>query len=169
MTRRLSDTTATLTGLALITLPALALLLKLASPGWMVFGLLVTAPLWILGYAVQMAVAVSGYFISRGALREGPVATRGLVYSWATSVAVVFAGFFLVDGGDTGHLGSTFMLWTGLAGDSGAADLSSAIFSLAVFVWLVTWACLVVEWIIALVRRRRASRAASRPSPATVA
>ncbi|MCR2799284.1 MULTISPECIES: hypothetical protein [unclassified Microbacterium] len=168
MTRRLSDTTATLTGIALLTLPVLAMALKLASLGWMVFALFVTAPLWIIGYALQVAVAVSGYLRSRGALREGPVATRGLVYSWATSIAVVFAGLFLVDGG-TGDLGSTFMLWTGLAGDSGAAAVSTAVFTLAVFVWLVTWACLVVEWILALVRRRRASRAAASPSPATVA
>jgi len=169
MTRRLSDTTATLTGLALLILPALALLLKLGSLGWMVFALFVTAPLWILGYAVQVAVAISGYFSTRGALRDGPAATRGLVYSWATSIAVVCVGFFLVDGGDSGDWGSTFMLWTGLAGDSGAADVSTAIFMLAVFVWLVTWVCLVVEWILALVRRRRASRAAAAPSPATVA
>ena len=169
MTRRVSDTTATLTGLALLLLPALALMVKLASLGWMVFALYIAAPVFIVGYGVQAAVAISGYFSARAVLRDGPVATRALVYSWATSVSVVLAGLFLVDGGDSGDWGSTFMLWTGLAGDSAASAVSSAICNLAIFIWLVGWVCLVVEWIAALVRRRRAAKAAQarppRPSP----
>ena len=159
MTRRLSDTTATLTGLALILLPIVALLVKLASLGWMVFALFITAPLWLVGYGVQVAVAISGYFSARAVLREGPVATRALVYSWATSVAVVLVGLFLVDGGDTDEWGSTFMLWTGLASDSAASTVSTAVCNLALLVWVVCWVCLVTEWIAALVRRRRARRA----------
>ncbi len=160
MTRRLSDTTATLTGLALLLLPAVALMLKLASLGWMVFALFVAAPLFVVGYGVQAAVAISGYFSARAVLRDGPVARRALVYSWATSVSVVLAGLFLVDGGDSGDWGSTFMLWTGLANDSAASAVSSAICNLAIFVWVVGWVCLVVEWIAALAHRRRAAKTA---------
>lgn len=156
----MSDTTATLTGLALLLLPAVALLVKLASLGWMIFILYVAAPLFIIGYCLQAAVAISGYFSARAVLRDSPVATRALVYSWATSVAVVLVGFFLIDGGTTGPGGSTFMLWTGLAGDSAASMVSTALFSIALFVWLVGWFCLVAEWISALVRRRRATKEA---------
>ncbi|MBD7956502.1 hypothetical protein H9651_02490 [Microbacterium sp. Sa4CUA7] len=158
MTRALSSTTARLTGTALIVLPLVALALKLASAGWMVVAIIWTAPVWLVGYALQIAVAASGYLGGRGALREGTGARRALIAAWATSIAVVLVGFFLVDGGDSGDWGSTFMLAAGLAGDRAASDVSSAVCVVAASVWLAGWMWLVVEWVVALVRRRRAAR-----------
>lgn len=160
MTPRLSGTTAALTGTALIVLPLLALGLKLGSAGWMVVAMIWTAPVWLVGYGIQVAVAITGYLTARGALRSGPGVTRVAVVAWATSIGAVLAGLFLVDGGDMDDWGSTFMLWMGQAGDSAAADLSGGVFSIAALVWILGWVWLVVEWIAALVRRRRATRAA---------
>ncbi len=163
MTRPISPTTARLTGIALVVLPLVALALKLASAGWMVVAIIWTAPVWLIGYGLQVAVAASGYLGGRAALREGTGARRALIAAWATSIAVVLVGIFLVDGGDSGDWGSTFMLAAGLAGDGDAADVSSGIFVIAASVWIAGWLWLVVEWVVALVRRRRAARV---PAPA---
>ncbi|MCR2784236.1 MULTISPECIES: hypothetical protein [unclassified Microbacterium] len=160
MTRPLSPAIAVLTATALIVLPPIALVFKLGSAGWVMLALVITAPLWLIGYGVQIAAAVNGYLTPRAVLRERPAALRGLIAAWATSIAVVLVGLFLVDGGDTGPGGSTFMLWTGQAGDRAASELSSGVSSLAAFVWIAGWLWLVVEWIAALVARRRATRAA---------
>ncbi len=77
--------------------------------------------------------------------------------AWVTSIAVVLAAFFLVDGGDT-TWGWTFMVMFGLDGDSGAGDVSTTLFEVTAAGWLLGWVWLVVEWIVALVARRRIAR-----------
>ena len=103
----------TITGIALIVLPLLALLLKLPSFGWLMV-ILMFGPviLLILGYALQIVIAAQGFLSSRAVFAKGPARKRATVAAWLTSVAVVVLGVFMPDGGDSGY-GSTLQVWLG--------------------------------------------------------
>jgi len=146
--------TAILTGVALIVLPLLGVLLKLFSVGWILVVIIVSALiplLLILGYALQVVIAATGFFSVRGPIQSTPVRRRATIAAWTTSIAWVVACVFLVDGGDVDQ-GSTFQVWFGLTEDlSGghtASDVSSIVFLVAALVWLLAYVWLVVEWIV---------------------
>lgn len=149
-------------GVALIALPLVALIVKFITPGWFLFFVFLYGIFLLLGYAVQIAIAVTGMFTARAAFVTAPGGIRGIVAAWCTSIAGVLVPFFLVDGGDSGESASPFTLLTGLGSVDGADDVSMILCYVSGLVWLATWAWLVVEWIVALIRRRH--RGASQPA-----
>jgi len=158
--------TAILTGVALIVLPLVGAILKLVSAGWILVIVLVSVlfPLLLLiGYALQVVVAATGFFSARGPIQSTAVQRRATIAAWTTSIAWVVACVFLVDGDDVDE-GSTFQVWFGLRGDGSAADIasnaSSVVFLVAALVWLLSYVWLVVEWSIGWALRRRARGAA---------
>src|SRR6218665_942308 len=102
-------------GLALIVMPLLAIVLKLAVyPGWMVLILFISGIPLLLGYVIQVVIAATSMFRSKGVFNTVPGAMRGVVAAWITSISVLLSTFFLIDGGDSGEGGSAFtLLFTG--------------------------------------------------------
>ncbi|WP_425843655.1 hypothetical protein [Agrococcus sp. TSP3-2-1] len=66
-------------------------------------------------------------------------------------------GFTVVDGGDTSEsVASALALVAGQTGvGSLVNDISNGIAGVAVIAWLAGWLALVVEWMIAMARRRQ--------------
>jgi len=155
------------TGIALIVLPLVALGLKFFSFGWMM-AILLFGPVLVLvvGYALQIVIAVQGFLLPRGLFQTAPGRARAIAAAWASSIAVVLLGVFMPDGGDVGY-GSTLQVWLGAySGSEGveamhrASDgLTETIAWIVGIVWLAGFLWLLVEWVIALVQRRRARRA----------
>jgi len=138
------------TGIALIVLPLLALALKFVSFGWMTVFLL---------YAVQIVLAVQCFFVKRDLL--GGARMRATTVAWVSVIGMVLLGITMPDGGDAAS-GSTLQIWLGAYGENGAAvhaatDTLTVILALvSVIAWVVGWAWLMVEWIGAHARIRRA-------------
>jgi hypothetical protein len=156
--RPLSKATAVSTALALIVLPLVALFIKFTAPGWLLLAMLFISPLIVLGYAIQVVIAITGYLSPRAALRaEG--SWRSVLASWLTSVAVVLFAFFLMDVSDVPPPYSPFTLMLGYDEvDPGLlGDISSAACAVAAMVCIGAWVWLMIEWVVALVRRRRAA------------
>ncbi|NLA64370.1 MAG: hypothetical protein GX862_00230 [Leucobacter sp.] len=156
---------AIVTGLALILAPLIGWAFKLISIGWFVvivmFGPIV---LLVAGYIVQIIIASQG-FLSRRPL-FGARQRLATIAAWLTSVAVVLLGIVMPDGGDA-YYGSTLQLWLGAYGPNGDAvhqattGLNDTLFVICTLVWLGGFVWLVVEWVIALVRRSRERKAAA--------
>lgn len=151
------------TGIALIVLPLVAFALKFVSFGWgmvlLVFsGLIVVM---VLGYALQIVIAVQGFLSRRALFAEGP--KRGFIAAWLSLVGALMVGLFMSDGGDTGY-GSTLQVWLGSYGDQADAihaatdGLTDALMLIGAALWVAGFVWLVVEWILALVRRKRLAR-----------
>ncbi|MFV0435536.1 MAG: hypothetical protein ACK5LO_16370 [Leucobacter sp.] len=158
-----AKTLNTATGVLLIAAPLIAVVLKLFSFGWLMV-ILIMGPVLLLlaGYVVQVVIAAQG-FLSRRALfgePRGRARTRALIAAWLTSIGVMLAAIFAPDGGDSGY-GSTLQVWMGVYGPNADAvhsatdALNDALFSVTALAWLAGFVWLFVEWIIALVRRRR--------------
>lgn len=150
---------STLTGIALIVVPLLAWALKLPSFGWMmVFVIFGPILLLLAGYVLQIIIAAQGFLSKRQLF--GAARLRATIAAWLTSLGVLVLGVFMPDGGDM-YFGSTFQVWLGAYGpDSDAVHaatdgLNSVVAVAAAFVWLAAFAWLTVEWIAALIRRRR--------------
>ncbi|QBE49828.1 hypothetical protein [Leucobacter triazinivorans] len=155
---------STLTGVALIVLPLLAWALKLFSFGWMmVFILFGPILLLIAGYVLQIVVAAQGFLSKRELFRAAK--PRATVAAWVTSLGVLALGVFMPDGGDMDY-GSTFQVWAGAYGPNSEAvhaatdALNSVVATGAALLWIAGFVWLLVEWIAALIRRRRAARPA---------
>ncbi len=138
---------------ALLTLPWVTALVKFIAPGWMLvfymFGLVVFIPLYVL----VIVIAISGFVGGRPAfLWAGGGRIRGRIAALLHPVSFLAATAFLEDGGDSGEVQSPVEvvfrldLATGL---SGAISYALVMLSLAALIWLV------VEWIVALVKRGR--------------
>jgi len=110
--------------------------------------LLVPIPLMLAGYIVQIVLAIRGYLRAGGFVHTAPNRARLVAAAWATTIGGVLTAFFTVDGGDH-EWGSTFMLWTGLASNSAAGDVSTVLAWIAASAWVLGWVWLVVEWILA--------------------
>lgn len=151
----ISRANAIAAGLALIIAPLVALIVKVFSFGWMMFIVLSFSPVLIAGWAMVIVIAANGFLRAGGVLRTASGGARAAIAAWATSVGVVLSAFFFVDGGDATY-GSTFMYWTGQDGSDAASSLSTTLFTIAAAVWLIGWVWVLVEWIRALVQRRRA-------------
>ncbi len=148
------------TGIALIVLPLLALALKFVSFGWMTVFLLF-GPIFVMAvaYAVQIVLAVQCFFVKRDLL--GGARMRATTVAWVSVIGMVLLGITMPDGGDAAS-GSTLQIWLGAYGENGAAvhaatDTLTVILALvSVIAWVVGWAWLMVEWIGAHARIRRA-------------
>lgn len=167
-TRPPADLATRWAGIALIAVPIIAVAVKLAWPGWLLVIILFVSPALLLGYALQVVVAATGFLSRRAVLRTSPARRRALIAAWLSAVGFLVGAFFLVDGGDQ-DWGSPFMYVIGSASDDAVADVSSAISTVAGVAWLGGWLWLVIEWIAALVRRRAAQRSPAalheRPHP----
>lgn len=153
-------------GLALIVAPVLGIAIKVfAFPGWMLvvffFALLPLA----LGYALQCVIAGTGMLRARGVFNAGTSdAARGRIAAWTTSIAFFLSACFLVDGGDGGDYGSALTFVLGMSSTPQGEQLSTVLLFIAATAWLASWVWLVVEWIVALARRKRASAATTSPA-----
>lgn len=163
---------STATGLALILLPLIAVGLKCLSFGWMMV-MVMFGPIFVLaiGYALQLVIASQAFLSRRAALQSAATRKRATVAAWLTSVGVVVFGVFMPDGGDSGY-GSTFQVWLGAYSSPDAEAMHAATDALnqviawiAAVVWIGAFLWLVVEWVIGLVQRRRARRAAAAADP----
>lgn len=104
----------TLTGVALIVLPLLAVVFKLVSFGWLsVFLLFGPVLLLAAGYALQIVIASQAFLSGRSPMPPGPGRVRATIAAWLTSLSAVLLSVFVIDGGDTGY-GSTFQVWLGV-------------------------------------------------------
>lgn len=81
---------ATITGIALIVLPLLALGLKMFSFGWyMVMLMFGPGLVLIIGYALQLVIAIHGFLSRRSPILTTAVRGRATAAAWVTSIAVV--------------------------------------------------------------------------------
>ena len=154
-------------GLALIIAPVLGLAIKVfAYPGWMLIVLFFALLPLALGYALQCVIAATAMLRQRGVFNAGTSsATRGRVAAWTTSIAFFVSAGSLIDGGDGGDYGSALTFILGLSSTPQGEQLSTAVLFTAATVWLASWVWLVTEWIVALVRRRRAIAPATPATP----
>lgn len=150
-----SDIPLVSAGWVAIIAPLVAIALKAPTGGWLLVGMVFSFPIWLLGYAAVIIAAVS-MLRRRGALRAPGHRTRAIIWAWLTSVGVMVVGFTVVDGGDTSEsVASTLGLVVGQTGSgSPMNDISNGIAALAAIAWLGGWIALVVEWMIAVARRR---------------
>lgn len=162
MNSRVSRASTRAAGLALILLPLLALVVKGLAPGWMLVIIIWSSPLLLLGYALQIVVSAHGLLRERGVLRRPGAGKRGVIAAWTTSVAVVSAAFFLIDGGDDGRSGSPFTMLFGLE-STAASDLSMIAFTVSAIIWVAAWLWLVLEWITQLIQASRERKANAAP------
>lgn len=151
-----TDAALAAAAIALIVLPLVGLAIKLAWPGWMLFFVMMVSPVLLIGYVVQVIIAITGFLTRRAVFRTSAGRTRALTAAWLTSVGIVVTAFFFVDGGDT-EWGSAFMYTVGGASSSELGNVSSAVSYVFGIVWIGGWVWLLVEWISALMVRRRAS------------
>ena len=160
---------AILAGLALIVLPIAAVVLKLSVfPGWMIVIAIWGSPMLLIGYALQVVIAGHGLLRARGIFRRSRAGFRGVVAALATSLGVLGAAFFLIDGGDDGTYGSAFTELLGMSSTSQGSETSMVLFFVCAFAWLAGWLWLVVEWVAQLILARRAfveAREAPHPAP----
>ncbi len=154
------DTPALWAGLALIALPLLATLVRLAWPGWYLVIILMISPVLIIGYILQVVIAANGFLSARGVLRAASVRRRALIAAWLSAAGCLVTSFFFVDGGDS-DWGSAFMHVIGAASDDAMGNVSAVVSLLAGIAWIGGWLWLLVEWITALVRARKASKLAT--------
>lgn len=150
----------TATGLALILLPLLGVWFKIISAGWLMV-LVFFGPIFLLlaGYAVQILISVQGFFRKPG-LFNPATKRRVAAAAWLTTIAFLLFTIFVVDGGD-GPQASTFQIWYG-AVHGGISEIrdatrgfSDGVSLIALFLWLPSFLWLLVEWTVAVVRRRR--------------
>lgn len=151
-----TDAALAAAAIALIVLPLVGLAIKLAWPGWMLFFVMMVLPALLIGYVVQVIIAITGFLTRRAVFRTSAGRMRALTAAWLTSVGIVVTAFFFVDGGDT-EWGSAFMYTVGGASSSELGNVSSAVSYVFGIVWIGGWVWLLVEWISALMVRRRAS------------
>lgn len=151
-----SDAALVAAGWVAIIAPLLAIALKLPTGGWLLVGMVFSFPIWLLGYAAVITAAVS-MLRRRGVLRAPGHRTRAVICAWLTSIGVMVVALTVVDGGDTSEsVASTLSLVAGQTGvDSPVNDISNAIAGVAAIAWLGGWLALVVEWMIAMARRRQ--------------
>ncbi len=150
-----TDAALAAAAIALIVLPLVGLAIKVAWPGWMLLFVMMVSPVLLIGYVMQIIIAITGFLTRRAVFRTSAGRTRALTAAWLTAVGIVVTAFFFVDGGDT-EWGSAFMYTVGGASSSELGNVSSAVSYVFGIVWVGGWIWLLVEWIIALMARRRA-------------
>ena len=144
--------------IALIVLPMVALALRWVLPGWFMQTLRAAALVLLLAYALAVVIAITGFLTRRAAFTVARMPWRAVTASWVAAAGVLLCSVFLVDDVNDGPWGSPFTVLLGVRYPSGALTdanhFASSIFgllTLAGFGWLV------VEWVIALVQRRKRS------------
>ncbi|MGY3127703.1 hypothetical protein ACVWW9_001202 [Agrococcus sp. UYP33] len=152
-------------GIIAIAAPIVAVLVKLPSSGWLMVFFFISGLLWLAGYALLIVAVSLGMLRRRGQLRFGARRVRAIIWALLTSVGIVVLGFTVIDGGDTTEsVQSTLTLMLGApVSPSPAHSLTEAISWIAAVAWIVGWAALVVEWIVAASRSRRAVTSVAPP------
>lgn len=150
---------ARVTGVALILLPLAALGLKMCSFGWMmVFVIFGPIFVMVIGYALQIVIAVQGFLVRQDLL--GASRRRATIAAWVSLGGFLLLGLTMPDGGDTGW-GSTLQVWLGAYGPNGDAvhSATDALTTVLAWVggsaWIGGYLWLAVEWIGAHARRRK--------------
>lgn len=145
----------TVTGIATMAAPPLALALMLVTPGSTLTFLFYLGLILGTSYVLLVVMAASGFLGPRAAFsftERGAVRAR--IAAWGNAVSIVLAAFFLIDGTDEQHWSSPFIALLGLDRDAVGAtsSLLSYVFVLAAaafYFWLF------VEWMLATRLRRR--------------
>jgi hypothetical protein len=151
--RRVSDIAA---GAALIAIPVATGVVKTIAAGWFMvfyfFGLIAFIPL----YALVIVIAATGFFSRRAAFAfVGFGRIRAQIAAWVHPLAFLAATAVLGDMADDGYWASPLSIVFGIPFETSwakAADgqyVTLVMISAAALVWLV------VEWILALVARKR--------------
>lgn len=154
-----SSTTSTLTGIALIVLPLVALGLKMFSFGWMMV-FVIFGPIFVMAicYVLQIFIAVQGFFSKKNLF--GPAMKRATIAAWTSLIGFLVLGITMPDGGDTGW-GSTLQVWLGAYGENADAvhaatdGLTTVLAYVAGAAWVIGWVWLAIEWIGAHAQRRK--------------
>lgn len=152
-------------GIIAIAAPIVAVLVKLPSSGWLMVFFFISGLLWLAGYALLIVAVSLGMLRRRGHLRFGARRIRAIIWALLTSVGIVALGFTVVDGGDSpGSIQSTLTLTLGAPeSPSPVHSLSEAISGIAAVAWIGGWIALVIEWIVAAGRSRRAAAPVAPP------
>jgi hypothetical protein len=145
----------TVTGIAVIALPLLALAVMFVTPGTMLVLVLNLGALLGASYVLLVSMAASGFFGPRAAFsftERGAI--RGRIAAWGNGTSILLTAFFLVDGTDENSWSSPFIAIFGLDRDvvGATSGLLSAILlrlAAAFYFWFF------IEWMLALRQRRR--------------
>jgi hypothetical protein len=151
--RNRSDVAA---GLALLVIPLLTVGVKVIAPGWMlliyIFGLVAFIPLYVL----VAVIAATGFLRKRPAFAFADAGRmRAKIAAWTHPTAFLLATAVLPDGGDSGDWGTPFSVLFGIPNSADVVTVTSNLFWPLVVVSGIALVILVVEWIRALVLRRR--------------
>jgi hypothetical protein len=143
----------TITGIAIIVLPVIAIAVKLITPGWMMVILFYAGIILGAGFVFLIVMAATGFFGRRAAFAfVSPI--RGRIAGLGHGVGVVAFMFFLVDGGDNDDWSSPFITVLGLDRDA-FADLTGGLAAVALFLAIGCYIWFIVEWALALRVKRR--------------
>lgn len=168
MHRPLPRAVAIVFGALLVVAPPLGFALKVLSAGWVLIVTLFVSPLLLLGYLLQLAIAITALLLPR-ALWVTQGRRRPLVAGAVTAAGVLAVGFFLLDYDDSG---AGYSVFTDLVVGHGAIttgggltdavaaaeDASNALAALGAVLWIGGWVWLVSEWGVALRARSRRGR-----------
>jgi hypothetical protein len=151
--RRASDIAA---GVALIVIPVLTGMVKTIAAGWFMalyfFGLVIFIPL----YALVIVIAVTGFFSRRAAfgfVNFGRI--RAQIAAWVHPLAFLAATAVLGDAADDGYWASPLSLVLGIPYETSWAKAADGQYVTLVMISIGALIWLVVEWIIALIARKR--------------
>jgi hypothetical protein len=143
-------------GIALIVIPVLTGIVKVIVPGWFMlfyfFGLVLFVPL----YALVIVIAATGFFSRRAAFAfAGSGRLRAQIAAWLHPAAFLAATAVLADAGDSGEWATPLSIVFDLPNSSPVVSLTVELFGplAAISAFALVW--LVVEWIFALIARRR--------------
>jgi hypothetical protein len=153
-------------GIALLIAPVIATAIKMVSSGWLTFVLMMAGIVWVPMWILIAVIVFTSFFARRNPYRwvRGGVG-RSRVAGWLHVGTLILTMLLVPDFGDSPGaipppvavlLGVPAPIWEPLA--VVAAPL--AVICCLAAVWLV------VEWIVALVARRRATRPAPIAAPA---
>jgi hypothetical protein len=141
---------------ALLFLPVLAFVVKLAFPGWLVLAGLVVSPVLLVGYVTIVLIGVLGFLTPRALfLGAGAPGVRAVIAAWSHGAAILLAALFVVDFGDAGPGISAFTTLVGAVGDDEVESLSSSLAAASALLGVGAWFWLLLETVVAAVRRRR--------------
>ena len=144
---------STLTGLAIILLPVIALAVKFITPGWMLVILFYAGILLAALYVFLVVMAASGFFGRRAAF-SFVANRRGRVAGIGHGVGVLLFMAAIPDGGDDGSWSSPIITVFGLDTESFGAT-TEALTGVGLVVAVACYLWFVIEWAIALRVKRR--------------
>ncbi len=118
---------------------ALGTRFTLPAPGVILFIVILSAPLWIAGYALLVTAVATGMLRRRGALRVPRHRKRATAWGWLTSAGAMLLGVTLVDFDERGrgaHSGLTLVFGSPTP-PSTVHDVSLVLSCFAAAAWLI--------------------------------